>query len=136
MTYMPVNHERLLQLLERPRYHQFLNLSLETVEEGHIRIRLPYREEFLGDEADSYIHGGVIAALIDIAGDFALITLHGKGLPTVDLRIDYLRPARKEDLIATATIVKNGRSLGISDIVVENEAGQKIAVGRALYSTV
>ncbi|MGE5703995.1 MAG: PaaI family thioesterase [Clostridia bacterium] len=133
---MSVDRDRLLQLLERPRYHQFLNLSLESVEEGLIKLRLPFREEFLGDEAGSYIHGGVIAALIDIAGDFALITVHGKGLPTVDLRVDYLRAARKEDLIATATIVKNGRSLGVSDIVIENEAGQKIAVGRALYSTV
>ncbi|MED4784907.1 PaaI family thioesterase [Brevibacillus choshinensis] len=132
---MSVDRERFLQILQRPRYHQFLNLSLEAVEEGYVKLRLPFREELLGDEADSYIHGGVIAALIDIAGDFALITVHGKGLPTVDLRVDYLRPGRKEDLIATATIVKNGRSLGISDIVVENETGQKIAVGRALYST-
>lgn len=132
---MSVDRERLLQLLQRPRYHQFLNVSLEAAEEGYVKLKLPFREELLGDEADSYIHGGVLAALIDIAGDFALITLHGKGLPTVDLRVDYLRPARKEDLFATATVVKNGRSLGIADIVLENAAGQKIAVGRGLYST-
>lgn len=132
---MTIDQERLLQLLHRPRYHQFLGLQLEAAEEGHVKLRLPFREDFLGDEEGTYVHGGVIASLIDIAGDFALITLFGRGLPTVDLRIDYLRPALKEDLFATAVIVKKGRTLGISDITVENGAGEKIAVGRGLYST-
>ncbi|GIP41256.1 hypothetical protein J31TS4_45360 [Paenibacillus sp. J31TS4] len=132
---MAVDRERLLQLLERPRYHQFLGLKLEKAEEGLVQIRLPFREDFLADEADSYVHGGVIAALIDVAGDFALITTHGRGLPTVDLRVDYLRPARKEDLVATATVVKNGRTLGIADIRVENPDGKTVAIGRGLYST-
>jgi uncharacterized protein (TIGR00369 family) len=132
---MATDRERLLQLLEKPRYHQFLGLQLEEAQEGYVKIRLPFSEQFLGDEADSYIHGGVIAALIDIAGDFALITTYGRGLPTVDLRVDYLRPARKEDLVATATVVKNGRTLGISDITVHNAEGKSVAIGRALYST-
>jgi uncharacterized protein (TIGR00369 family) len=132
---MAIDRERLLQLMGKPRYHQFLGLQLEEMKEGYVKIRLPFSEQFLGDEADSYIHGGVIAALIDIAGDFALMTTHGRGLPTVDLRVDYLRPARKEDLVATATVVKDGRTLGISDITVQNAEGKSVAIGRALYST-
>ncbi|CAH0120008.1 MULTISPECIES: PaaI family thioesterase [unclassified Paenibacillus] len=132
---MSIDTERLLSILNRPRYHQFLGLELVEAKEGYIKLRLPFREQFLGDESGTYIHGGILASLIDIAGDFALITLHNRGLPTVDLRIDYLRPARKEDLYAIATVVKNGRSLGIADIAVENVEGKQIAVGRGLYST-
>src|SRR5690606_9590839 len=96
---------------------------------------LPFRKEFLGDEEDSYIHGGIIASLIDIAGDFALITLCEVGLPTVDMRVDYLRAASPGDLIASATAVEKGRMLGISDITIEDDSGRKIAIGSAVYST-
>jgi len=61
--------------------------------------------------------------------------VYGRGLPTVDLRIDYLRPAQKGDLFAEAAVVKGGRTLGVADITVTNGAGKKIAVGRGLYST-
>ncbi|ALS29941.1 HotDog domain-containing protein [Paenibacillus sp. 32O-W] len=132
---MAIDRAALLKLLNSPRYHQFLDLELEELGEDSIKLRLPFKEDFLGDEAGTYIHGGIIASLIDIAGDFALITSFGRGLPTIDLRIDYLRPALKEDLIASAVVVKKGRTLGISDITITNEAGQKIAIGRGLYST-
>jgi len=132
---MSIERERLLQLLHRPRFHHFLGLQLEEAKEGYVKLRLPYRDDFLGDEGGTYIHGGVIASLIDVAGDFALITVYGRGLPTVDLRIDYLRPAQKGDLFAEAAVVKGGRTLGVADITVTNGAGKKIAVGRGLYST-
>ncbi len=133
---MTIDRERFLQILHTPRYHQFLGLELVDAEEGYVKLKLPFRDDFLGDEAGSYIHGGVIAALIDIAGDFALITHFGRGLPTVDLRVDYLRPGQKhEDLYAVATTVKKGRTLSIADITIENSEGKKIAVGRGLYNT-
>jgi uncharacterized protein (TIGR00369 family) len=132
---MAFDRERFMQLLQLPRYHQFLGLECVAAEEDSVKLRLPFREDFLADEAGTYVHGGVIASLIDVAGDFALVTTFGRGLPTVDLRVDYLRPALKEDLIATATVVKKGRTLSLCDIVIENDAGKKIAVGRALYST-
>jgi uncharacterized protein (TIGR00369 family) len=130
-----MDRERFMQLLQLPRYHQFLGLECVAAEEDSVKLRLPFREDFLADEAGTYVHGGVIASLIDVAGDFALVTTFGRGLPTVDLRVDYMRPALKEDLIATAIVVKKGRTLSVCDIVIENDAGKKIAVGRALYST-
>ncbi|MCC2683704.1 MAG: HotDog protein [Paenibacillaceae bacterium] len=132
---MAFDRERFMQLLQLPRYHQFLGLECVAAEEDSVKLRLPFREDFLADEAGTYVHGGVIASLIDVAGDFALVTTFGRGLPTVDLRVDYLRPALKEDLFATAVVVKKGRTLSLCDIVIENDAGKKIAVGRALYST-
>ncbi|WP_062109992.1 PaaI family thioesterase [Bacillus niameyensis] len=132
---MNISYERLEELLVVSKYHQFLGLSLESVEDGYVKIKLPFKEEFLADENDSYIHGGIISSLIDVAGDFALITKVGKGIPTIDLRVDYLRAARKENLVAEAKVVKCGRTLGVSDVVVRNEAGKEIAIGRGVYST-
>ena len=55
-------------------------------------------------------------------------------MPTIDLRIDYLRPA-EGDLLATARTVKRGRTIGVVDVEIRDTAGRMIAVGRGAYST-
>jgi uncharacterized protein (TIGR00369 family) len=56
-------------------------------------------------------------------------------LPTVNFRVDYLRPAIGTALMVTATVRRNGRLVGVVDVDVANEAGQLVAVGRATYAT-
>jgi uncharacterized protein (TIGR00369 family) len=80
-------------------------------------------------------HGGVIASLIDIAGDFALIAVLGFGVPTINLRVDYLRPALNNDLLAAAHVRRAGRSIGVVDIEVTDSTGRLIALGRGCYGT-
>ncbi|MGH8240249.1 MAG: PaaI family thioesterase, partial [Steroidobacteraceae bacterium] len=46
----------------------------------------------------------MIASLVDIAGDFALIAVLGHGVPTINFRVDYLRPAVGTDLIERAQV--------------------------------
>ena len=59
----------------------------------------------------------------------------GRPLPTVNFRVDYLRPAIDTALIVTATVRRNGRLVGVVDVDVANEAGQLLAIGRATYAT-
>ena len=77
----------------------------------------------------------MIAAVIDIAGDFALALHVGDPVPTINFRTDYLRPAMKTALTATARVRQAGRSVGVVDIDVTNEQGKLVAVGRGCYST-
>jgi uncharacterized protein (TIGR00369 family) len=56
-------------------------------------------------------------------------------LPTVNFRVDYLRPAIDTALVVTATVRRSGRLVGVVDIEVTNEAGQLLAIGRATYAT-
>lgn len=116
-------------------FHQFLGLTFKETEPGVVELRLPFREELVSNPAIPYLHGGVIAALLDIAGDYAIATRLGRGVPTVDMRVDYLRAAGREPLTAHARVVKLGRSLGVADSEVRNAEGQLIAVGRVVYST-
>jgi uncharacterized protein (TIGR00369 family) len=78
-------------------------------------------------------HGGAIASLIDIAGDYALFALLGHGVPTIDLRIDYLRPAIDTGLTARAVVRRVGRTIGVVDIEVTATSGKTIALGRGTY---
>src|SRR6202034_1586944 len=80
-------------------------------------------------------HGGVIASLIDIAGDFALIAVLGYGVPTINFRVDYLRPAANSDLLAKARERRAGRTIGVVDIEVTDAGGKLIALGRGCYGT-
>lgn len=117
-------------------YNRFLNLDVIDANEEHIKVRLPFQDVFCAgsEERGWYIHGGVIASFIDVVGDFVFVPAYGQPLPTIDLRIDYLRAAGREDLFAEATHIKKGKTLAVSNIVISNEDGRQIAVGRGLYS--
>lgn len=129
--------EALPDLLRRSPYHRLLGLEMVRVAHGEVVIRMPFREDLLAgdDEMGQYVHGGAIASLIDSAGDFAIIAAVGRDVPTIDLRIDYLRPAMKGALIATGRAIKAGRSLGVADIEVVAEDGTVIALGRGVFKT-
>ena len=58
-----------------------------------IEIKAKWREEWVVNTERGYMHGGVLAALIDLAADWAMVKQTGRGVPTVDLRVDYHRPA-------------------------------------------
>ena len=124
--------------LAEGRFQNFLQLELLDHDPavGAVTLRAPWRPEFERGPGSLQWHGGPIAALIDIAGDFALIAKLGRGIPTIDLRIDYLRPAVDTDLIARARTLRAGRTVGVVDIELSDKHGRLVAVGRGGYSTV
>lgn len=125
------------KLLAGSAFHGFLGMKLisHDAREGAVEILLPWRAEFERAAGTRQWHGGPMAALIDIAGDFALIATLGRPLPTINLRIDYLRPAVDTDLIASARTLRAGKSVGVVDIAVRDRAQRLVAVGRGSYST-
>ncbi len=121
-------------LSESP-YHRFLGLELVRYEGGLVEIGMPFREEFLREDGSDWLHGGIVSALIDIAGDYAVHSKTGGDVPTVDLRIDYLRPTKRGRLTAIARTVKIGRRVSVADVEVRDDEGQVVAVGRGVYAT-
>jgi uncharacterized protein (TIGR00369 family) len=133
----PLSAERLRQMLRHSPFIEFLNLEVVSVDpqREEIVIRAPLRPEFERGRGSGQWHGGPIASVIDTVGDYALVMLLGRPLPTVNFRVDYLRPAINTALIATARVRRNGRSVGVVDIDIANEAGVLVAIGRASYAT-
>lgn len=115
----------------------FLGLKVVKLDTAtqELTVRAAMRPEMAREAGTGQWHGGPIAAVIDTVGDFALAYLVGKPLPTVNFRVDYLRPAINTDLVAVAKVRRNGKSVGIADVDVFNEAGVLLAIGRATYST-
>lgn len=63
---------------------------------GRVIFDLPYRDDLVGDPSTGVIHGGVITTLVDACCGQAVLTKLPaiRRIATLDLRIDYLRPAR------------------------------------------
>jgi uncharacterized protein (TIGR00369 family) len=128
---------RLREEMERPPFHQLLHPQAVEAdpESGTVTIVLRYRDELSRAPHEKSFHGGVIATLIDLAGHAAVAVKIGKMAPTIDLRIDYLRPSDGADLIARARLLKSGRTVARVDIDITDTRGRLIAVGRGSFST-
>ena len=133
----PLNREQLQERLLRSPFNAFLNLQVRSsdLEKQELVVRLEMRPEFERIAGTGQWHGGPIAAAIDVTGDFALAMLIGNPLPTISFSVDYLRPA-SGSLTLTARVRRRGKTVGVVDVDVLNDAGVLLAVGRASYSTV
>ncbi|ANF58309.1 PaaI family thioesterase [Halotalea alkalilenta] len=121
------------RLLKGP-YHQWLGLQVVSVGEGSIELSAKWREEWVVNLEGGYTHGGILAALVDLTADWALVSKTGRGVPTIDLRVDYHRPA-KGDLRATGRVIKFGRQVSVAEAQVFDSEGRLVASGRGVYST-
>ncbi len=137
MTDLPLSAEAIQQKLANSPFIQFLQLEVLSADPAkeEVVMRAPMRPEFERGRDTGQWHGGPIAAIIDTVGDFALVMAIGKPLPTINFRVDYLRPAIDTGLTATARVRRNGRSVGVVDVDVVNDQGKLLAIGRATYAT-
>jgi uncharacterized protein (TIGR00369 family) len=137
MSTTPLGVEQLQDRLAHSTFIDFMGLIVLSAdaEKEEVVMRAPMRPEFERAKGSGQWHGGPIAAVIDTVGDYALVMLLGRPLPTVNFRVDYLRPAINTALIVTARVRRNGKTVGVVDIDVVSEAGQLLAIGRATYAT-
>ena len=137
MTTPPLGKDELQQRLGHSAFIDFLNLTVLSADPAkeEVVMRAAMRPEFERCRGTGQWHGGPIAAIIDTVGDYALVMTLGRPLPTVNFRVDYLRPAIDTALVVTARVRRSGRLVGVVDVDVSNETGQLVAIGRATYAT-
>jgi uncharacterized protein (TIGR00369 family) len=137
VTAEAISRGQLEDFLSDSPFQQLLGLRLESFDAAAqtITIRSVFNPNVERSAGTGQYHGGVIASLIDIAGDFALIATLGYGVPTINFRVDYLRPASHTDLLARAQVRRAGRTVGVVDIEVTDATGKLIALGRGCYGT-
>ena len=137
MSDTPLTKEQLQERLSHSAFIDSLRLTVLAAdpEQQQVVMRAEMRPEFERGRGTGQWHGGPIAAIVDTVGDYALVMLQGRPLPTVNFRVDYLRPAIDTALLITATVRRSGKLVGLVDIDVANEKGQLVAIGRATYAT-
>ena len=133
----PLTAQQLQTALGRSPFIGFLGLEVISADPAkqEVAMRLAMRPEFERGAGTRQWHGGPIAGVIDTVGDFALVMILGRVVPTINFRVDYLRPAFDTGLTAVARVRRSGKSVGVVDVDVLDDKHNLVAIGRATYST-
>ncbi|MEQ8231301.1 MAG: PaaI family thioesterase [Gammaproteobacteria bacterium] len=95
----------LLEFLSQPEnrspHGTLLGMEIVSVGDARATLRMPYDAALAGDPATGVLHGGVVTTLLDSASGLAVFVALGRptSIATLDLRIDYLRPATRDDAL-------------------------------------
>ena len=132
----PLTQETLQAMLDASPFIHLLAMRAVSLDVAaqQVVMEMPLTPGVERRAGTGQFHGGAIAALIDTAGDFALGIALGGGVPTINLRIDYLRPATGETLRAVAVARRAGRTIGVVDVDITDSSGRLVAIGRGCYS--
>ena len=124
-------------------FNRHLGLKVESFDPEAPKLRFDMKPELVGNPMRQILHGGVISAVLDVAGGFAImLSIAGDAeitvakfpnMGTIDLRVDYLRPGRGKHFIATARIVRRGSRIAVTHMELHNDEGKLIATGGAAY---
>ncbi len=113
-----------------PHVHA-LGIQFVAAARGRAILQLPWQERLIGNLDTGVLHGGVITTLIDTASGLAVFLALDKppAIATLDLRIDYLKPASaRVALLAEATCYKVTRSIAFVRAVAHHgDAADPIA---------
>ena len=114
-----------------------LGFKVDKVGEGDATMRLPYQEALVGDPETGVIHGGAVTALLDhVCGLAAFTGFGGEDTPaTLDLRIDYMRPAEPgKDIIAEAVSLRShGLVCFVRATAHDGDDGDPVAIAQAAF---
>ena len=131
----PLTAERVEAMLRRGPFHQWLGLKVTAVHDDGIELTAKWREEWVVNPERRYTHGGVLVALVDLAADWAMVKKTGRGVPTIDMRVDYHSPAMPGDLTLHGKVVRMGSQFSVAEARVFDGQGKLLCSGRGTYFT-
>lgn len=121
------------QALEASPFHRWLGLSVTETGADSIKLSMPWRDELVSNPKVQSAHGGVLAALIDLTGFYALIANGKVPLATADLRVDYHQLATPGPLIIVGKVVRPGGTLSVAESRIFSSEGDLLSSGRGAY---
>ena len=130
-----VTLEKAQEIISRAPYHKWLGLKVLALHDDGIELTAAWREEWVVNPERRYTHGGVLAALVDLTADWAMLKKLGRPVPTIDLRVDYHAAAMPGDLTCKGKIVRQGGQFSCAEAYVYDQDGKLLASGRGTYFT-
>ena len=127
--------DELQRLITRGPFNRWLNFTVTKVDEEGIEVTARWREEWVVNPDRRYTHGGIVAAIIDVAADYAIAARLGRPVPTIDMRVDFHKAAMPGDLTAKARVVRMGSQFTTAEASLYDKEGALVASGRGTYFT-
>lgn len=124
-------------VFERLPQIKTLGIRVISVERGSSTMCMDYRDDLVGNPRTGVLHGGVVTTLLDSVAGAAAFTLVAPGstLATLDLRIDYLRPALpRERLFGFAEVYRQTSNVAfVRGHAYQDEPGTQVASATATF---
>ena len=115
----------------RDRLPGLLGVEIDSIEKGHVRMRLPLRPELLAP--NGYLHAATVVALADAAcgyGCIASLPDGAEGFTTIELKTNFLATALEGTLGCESRLVHGGRTTQVWDATVTRDDGRTLALFR------
>ena len=141
--------ERLKRLFEEQiTFNRVLGLHIDTLGAERVSGHIVMRPELIGHHEHQRLHGGVISATLDAIGGLAVMAAIGARhldepidarmarfmrLGTIDLRVDYLRPATGPRYTAHAQVLRLGSRVASTRMEFMDAQGKLLCTGSAAY---
>ncbi len=92
-----------------------LGAVLETIEPGSVTITCDFRAGLT--QQHGLLHGGVVASLVDVACGYAALSVlpADREVLTVEFKIQFLKPANTDRVVAIGKVVQAGRTLVVCE---------------------
>ena len=114
---------------------EFMGIELLEVRVGQATLLQPYRQELRNSMG--WVQGGILATLADVAGGVSLYSVLPDPLrvviPTVEFKLNFLRPAHREDVIARGRVAHQGRQIALCQVDVFAGEEKLLATGLFTY---
>ena len=137
-----------LMFEERISFNRLLGLRIASLEADAVSGQIEMRPELIGHFTHQRLHGGVISATLDAMAGLAVMAAIGARhldepvearlarfgkLGTIDLRVDYLRPAIGPRFTARASVLRLGSRLASTRMEFFDAKGVLVSTGAAAY---
>ncbi len=139
----------LRELFEKQiQFNGILGLKVASLAPDGPQLAFAMRDDLVGNFVHYRLHGGVVSAALDTVGGLAVAVALAEKHPgdsaeeighrftrvgTIDLRVDYLRPGKGREFVATGQVIRLGGRIASLQMTLKNEAGEMIATGSGSY---
>lgn len=111
-----------------------IGAKLTRVEPGIVEVTLPYRADLA--QQQGYLHAGIVTTIADSACGYAAYSLMppDSEVLSVEFKVNLLRPARGEMFLASAEVVKSGKTLTVvrADVFSLDQTEQRTLIATML----
>ena len=120
-------YKRLSDIFYKQDFLNFIDCKLEKADVGRVVISLENKKEF--SQALGFMHGGMVASMLDTASGFAALSVleDGKHVVTSELKINYLLPVVCKKLKCVGEVLKAGKTIIVVEASVLDEENKILA---------
>ena len=139
-----LDEERLKRIAQtwKSRGHGLIThmaIEIEEISPKGVLVRMPFNPDFCVDAEQTLLHGGILTALLDsVFGLANFVAIKGiSTMATLDLRVDYLRPARsRADIMVRAHCFRQTRHIAFNTghVWFDQEENEEVARGMASFA--